>query len=104
MLVQPFVGFFHHYRFVKTQKQGVWTLAHMWYGRVLILLGIINGGLGLRLANNSRTGEIAYGVLGGLVGLVILLWAAFFEAQKRRQGKHQPEEVHLDERQKNVTA
>jgi hypothetical protein len=33
-------------------------------------LGIINGGLGLRLAANTKNGEIAYGVVAGVVAVV----------------------------------
>lgn len=104
MLIQPIIGFFHHYRFVKTQKQGVWTLAHVWYGRVLTLLGIINGGLGLRLARNSRSGEIVYGVLGGIVALAVLSWSFVFETKKRKGQTKEQAEVPMVDRQKNQTA
>jgi hypothetical protein len=36
---------------------------------VIVLLGIVNGGLGLQLAANTTAGEIAYGVVAGVVGL-----------------------------------
>ncbi len=37
--------------------------------------------MGLKLANNSRNGEIAYGVVAGVVGLVYIVLAVF-----RRKG------------------
>lgn len=69
VITQVFVGFIHHFRFRKTQRKTLWTAFHIWYGRVIILLGIINGGLGLQLAANTTAGEIAYGVVAGVVGL-----------------------------------
>ena len=44
--------------------------SHKWLGRVLLVLGAINGGLGLQLSANTRKGEIAYGVVAGVVFVV----------------------------------
>ncbi|OBT72603.1 hypothetical protein VF21_08159 [Pseudogymnoascus sp. 05NY08] len=68
LLFQPLFGFLHHRRFMATQKQGKMTLFHVWYGRILILLGMLNGGFGLKLAANSPGGNIAYGVVAGVIG------------------------------------
>lgn len=70
LLLQPFLGVIHHYRFVRTSRRTLWATAHVWLGRALITLGIINGGLGLQLADNTRAGEIVYGVVAALVALV----------------------------------
>jgi hypothetical protein len=83
MLLQPFFGFVHHRRYLATQKRGNWTRLHVWYGRVLILLGIINGGLGLQLAANTRGGTIAYGVVGGVIGMAYCVMVAKSELEKR---------------------
>lgn len=57
---------------MKTQKKNAWTHLHVWYSRVLIFLGIINGGLGLRLARDtpaySMAGTIVYAVFAGVFG------------------------------------
>lgn len=45
---------------------------HVWFGRSLIVLGIINGGLGLVLAANTTAGEILYGVIAGLMGIIYI--------------------------------
>lgn len=85
---QPILGFVHHHIF-KTRGVGRRTgyaYMHVWLGRTLITLGIINGGLGLRLVgrgpiesqDTTRRAEIAYGVLAGLVWLVcvaVMVWA-----------------------------
>lgn len=38
-----------------------------------MILGVINGGLGLKLAANTNGGKIVYGVVAGVVGLVYLV-------------------------------
>lgn len=89
-LIQPFLGLIHHAIFKKRHvqwkadatkpKPGRTVLGriHLWIGRILITFGIINGGLGIRLAAGSpfqthKTTQnvyIAYGVLGGLMWLL----------------------------------
>lgn len=71
-LVQPFLGLIHHYRFRALRVRTVWSYLHIWYGRNLIALAVINGGLGLRLAKNTNKGKIVYAVVAGFVGVVYL--------------------------------
>ena len=47
LLLQPFLGYIHHRRYQSISNRTAWTYIHVWYGRMLIILGIINGGLGL---------------------------------------------------------
>ncbi|KAE8849939.1 hypothetical protein PTNB73_01055 [Pyrenophora teres f. teres] len=67
----PALGWIHHVMFKKVGSRTIWSHAHIWLGRSTIALGIINGGLGLRLANgrgnSSKGGRIAYGVVAGLM-------------------------------------
>ena len=76
MLLQPFLGYIHHRRYLSTQKRTIWTHFHVWYGRVLILLGIVNGGFGLKLSSDSpaysRAGTISYSVLAGIMAAVVI--------------------------------
>lgn len=77
LLLQPVFGYIHHRRHLGTQKPSAWTGLHIWYGRVLVLLGILNGWLGLQLASGSpaysRSGMIVYSVLAALAALALLL-------------------------------
>lgn len=50
----------------------------------MITLGIINGGLGLRLAGNTQKGEIAYGVVAGVIWLVWMTAAVLGEIRRGR--------------------
>ena len=87
MLLQALLGGTHHMQYKNSPKKTAWGgLIHAWLGRALLALGIINGGLGLMLAENTKGGEIAYGVVAGVVGLmylsVITLWLI-----RRKRGK-----------------
>ena len=76
--------------YVRKQRRTLWSTAHVWFGRILLTLGIINGGLGLRFAANTRNGEIVYGVLAGVVWVswvAVAVWAAVFKKGKK-EGKN----------------
>lgn len=85
---QPIFGYMHHRLIKKNGRRNVWSFVHITIGRVAIILGIINGGLGLALAGNASRGAlIAYGVIGGLFGVAYLVVAAFGEVQLAKRGK-----------------
>ncbi|RDW56390.1 hypothetical protein BP5796_13212 [Coleophoma crateriformis] len=86
-LVQPILGFIHHHRFAKTQQRGFFGIAHQWYGRMLMGLAIINGGLGLKLAGNSMSGSTAYGILAGIVTLFYLIVLLFLGRGRKTMQK-----------------
>lgn len=44
---------------------------HPTNSRVVLTLGIINGGLGLKLTGDNPKGEIAYGVIAGILWLLV---------------------------------
>merc|ERR1711939_1218972 len=81
-LLQPILGLIHHIQYKRNLSRAGVSHLHIWYGRILMLLAVINGGLGLKLANNSRNGEIAYGVVAAVVGVVYVVMCAF----KRKSG------------------
>jgi len=80
-LLQPLFGITHHIQYGRNQSRAGVSYLHIWYGRILMVLAIVNGGLGLKLAANTKHGEIAYGVVAGVVGLIYILFAIF-----RRKG------------------
>ena len=73
LLLQPVLGYMHHRLYIVHRKgRTAWGVAHVWYGRMLIVLAVINGGLGLQLSDNTIKGEIAYGVVAGVMFLLYL--------------------------------
>lgn len=77
-LFQPVLGLLHHLQYRKKGRRTPWSYGHIWFGRVLLILATIDGGLGLQLSANTTKGEIAYGVIVGVIFLVYVMVAAVF--------------------------
>ncbi|KAI9700763.1 MAG: hypothetical protein M1836_002132 [Candelina mexicana] len=91
LVLQPILAIIHHQIYKREHKRTVWIYGHIWYGRALLILGAINGGLGLQLSENTVKGEIAYGVI---VGVMFALWLAVvlfrtFNPKKAVEGKEE---------------
>lgn len=83
MLAQPLLGLVHHARFRVTRQRTAVGVVHRWYGRALIVLAVVNGGLGLKLAANTTGGVIAYAVVAGVVGVVYAAVVGFTAVRRR---------------------
>ncbi|KAJ6446070.1 DOMON domain-containingprotein [Purpureocillium lavendulum] len=77
MGLQPILGFLHHMYYMKHRSRGVISYLHIWYGRALIILGVINGGLGLQLAGNPQPFVNAYIAVAAIVAAAYLALSAF---------------------------
>ncbi|GAB7353966.1 hypothetical protein MBLNU459_g4564t2 [Dothideomycetes sp. NU459] len=86
LFLQPLGGVLAHRLFQRRQRATLSGAAHRWLGRVFLLLGVINGGLGLQLSGNTRAGQIAYGVLAAFFYLLWLGVAVFRWYRARRTG------------------
>ena len=84
--VQPLLGWVHHKQFVRTGGRGAASQGHIWMGRVAIILGMINGGLGLQLARVSKRYVVAYSVVAGVMGLVYVTSIVLGELRRSRRG------------------
>jgi len=99
LFFQPIFGFLHHVLFRKYGRRQTSSYLHIWLGRICITLGMINGGLGLRLAR--RTGSygaptaasnqqvIAYGVVAGIMWTLYMLSALIGESRRKKAIKEQ---------------
>ncbi|KAK3114566.1 hypothetical protein LTR53_006975 [Teratosphaeriaceae sp. CCFEE 6253] len=84
LLIQPVLGWMHHLLYKKHAGRTAWSHAHLTVGRVAVLLGIINGGLGLQLARASMREYIAYGVVAGVVGVAYLAAIGLGEWKRKK--------------------
>jgi hypothetical protein len=84
MAIQPALGYAHHRHFLKHQRRGLVSHAHIWYGRALMLLGVINGGLGLQLANANNSLVIAYSVVAGVMFLLYAIGKTLVSIKKKQ--------------------
>ncbi|KAK3393630.1 hypothetical protein B0H63DRAFT_22343 [Podospora didyma] len=73
MVIQPALGFLHHRHFVSAGGRGPVSYAHIWFGRSLLVLGVVNGGLGLQLSKERRSLIIAYSVVTAIIFLAYAL-------------------------------
>lgn len=70
---QPFIGFIHHRQYQKAQHRGLLSYIHIWYGRILMLLGVINGGLGLQLVGTSGSMRTVYIAMASIFGAIYII-------------------------------
>lgn len=79
----PILGLAHHAMFKKTGERSIWGLGHMWLGRVMILLGIINGGLGIQLSGGPSWAIPAYSVVAAVF---VVAWIGAIVYSGRKKG------------------
>ncbi|OXV08605.1 hypothetical protein Egran_03632 [Elaphomyces granulatus] len=75
---QPLLGVLQHLNYRKNGTKSPSAYAHRWLGRILMVLGIINGGLGFMFSGIGTPGVptaavIAYGVIAGFMGIAYIL-------------------------------
>lgn len=85
LLIQPLAGWLHHRQFLRTGQRSAVSHSHIWIGRVAIILGMINGGLGCQLGGVETKYVIAYSVVAGVIGLAYLVSIVFGEFARSRR-------------------
>jgi hypothetical protein len=61
------VGAIHHSRYRKTGQRSILGRIHLWSGRFLLVLGVINGGLGAQLALEDYKFKVPYAVIAAVM-------------------------------------
>jgi sulfite exporter TauE/SafE len=75
--------------FKRHNRRTIWSHLHLWIGRLVIPIGIINGGLGFDLSHATGSGKmIAYSVIAGLMLLAYSTAVFVGERKKRAFNKH----------------
>jgi hypothetical protein len=106
LFFQPILGFIHHLQYKKHSRRTIWSYGHLWLGRIVITLGMINGGLGILLASDAPAflsfkptqGQvIAYGVVAGVMWLIWVAAAVIGERRKARTSVVSAKEAELDD-------
>ncbi|KAL1867893.1 hypothetical protein Daus18300_006168 [Diaporthe australafricana] len=85
LLVQPLLGYIHHRQFKRYQERRLASHLHLWDGRIAIVLGIVNGGLGLKLADASDTLKLAYTIVAAIFGGAWIALAVLSECRRSRK-------------------
>lgn len=73
--VQPILGILQHRFFRKNKRRGVFGWIHLLLGRIIIVLGLVNGATGFKLAHDDKTAPY-FAMLGIVIAFYIgvLLW------------------------------
>ncbi|CAI7654607.1 unnamed protein product [Penicillium glandicola] len=69
VVFQPAMGMLQHRFFRKTGGKGPFAYMHRWFGRLMMILGIINVGLGFKLAQGPHGAVIATSVVAGIIAM-----------------------------------
>lgn len=85
LFVQPLAGWLHHRQFVRSGQRTAVSQVHIWNGRIAIILGMINGGLGLKLSSVQTRYVIAYSVVAGVIGLAYIAAIVWGETARSRR-------------------
>ena len=78
VLFQPALGIYQHLHYRKTGSKSAMGVIHRWLGRSVIILGVINGGLGFMQAgpvgndHSPSWAVIAYSIIAGVIFFVYL--------------------------------
>lgn len=84
VLFQPAMGLYQHMYYRRTGGRSTFGYAHRWLGRSMMILGIINGGLGFMISGSSDS-YTPYGVVAGIIFLIyvaVLIFAWYRSGQE----------------------
>lgn len=87
MILQPVLGILHHRYYIKHKTRGLFSYLHIGYGYTLILIGLVEGGLGLRLSGSSGGHIVAYAVTVGVICLLYAFIRRYIVAWRQRVAK-----------------
>lgn len=86
LAIQPALGQLHHQHFMKTGGRGIISYVHLWWGRILLVLGTINGGLGFQLAHTSHGWITAYSIIAVVFYLLYAVVKIFATMRHQKRG------------------
>lgn len=82
--LQPALGQLHHMHFMKHGARGIVSYVHLYWGRIWMFLGLVNGGLGLELASSKQKFVIAYAVVSVVFWGMYIGIKGFFTMRKKK--------------------
>ena len=94
LFLQGALGYVHHRKYTKLGRRTWFSHAHLWTGRILIIIGMLNAVLGFLLTDNMAA---AAAVVVVSVLILIGLIATTYFAAKRRHSKTQSSPRQFDQ-------
>ncbi|KKY17562.1 putative lipase esterase family protein [Phaeomoniella chlamydospora] len=101
VLIQPVFGILQHSYFKKHGGSSLWGISHRWFGRILLVLGIINGGLGAGLLAGDTMWLIRIYEIVPPIWFVLYVVGLVVVGTKQRKNKGQKVSSLTGEREKS---
>lgn len=89
LLIQLSLGLMHHAFYLKTNEPTVFGKIHFFLGPTVMILGLINAGIGFNFAERSGL-TLPYGIIAGVVSLIFFSILGCLQCYKQRR-KYRPE-------------
>lgn len=101
VLFQPALGIVQHRHYRRTKQRSVYGVIHLWLGRTILALALVNGGLGFRFSGIGNPGVpkiavIIYCIIAGVVGFLYIVINVFSKARSRALRKSEASEPFID--------
>jgi hypothetical protein len=94
MIIQPLFGFLHHRGYLQKGARTVASYVHIYFGRILILAGAINGIVGRKNEGTDYAhGRTIYSALVGVVLGIYVIVFAITAFTRRQNGFSKPSSV-----------
>lgn len=90
LVIQPVLGYIHHKKYKRLLRRQVWSYLHIFNGRIALTVGIINGGLGLNLANASEYRKGVYIIVAAVMWSLWMVVAIISEIIRARRTRVVP--------------
>ncbi|KAH0551425.1 hypothetical protein GP486_007359 [Trichoglossum hirsutum] len=83
LIIQWVLGYVHHREYLRTQHRSVYSEAHLWLGRLVIISGVLNAFLGLHLAGRSTLGFLLIVLI--VTGIFAVIYFVIWSRSRRKR-------------------
>ena len=87
LAVQTILGGLHHLQYRRQGKRGIFGHVHIWHGRATMILGVVNGGLGLQLTGGSKVYIVVYSVAASVFALLYAAHSVVRASRRNRKAE-----------------
>lgn len=103
VILQWFIGFWHHRLYKKLQSPTYYGVAHRYLGRIAILLAVVNGGIGLTWSSATTKMVLAYSIIVAVIGILTIAALLWKKAAVKRQARMRfTEELELHQQETRI--
>lgn len=94
LVFQPILGYVHHLQYKRYQTATPYMHVHVWFGRLIVTAGLIDGLLGCLLAGKGTGIIVAYCIIAGGVWILWIV-VVVYAAKRQKRSKMQRNDVRM---------